>query len=185
MSQMRQKVGETRTGPVVIHGLSFVIFVGVGLVLVTILTSLERHLIPVRWEDDPLKVFGICIMIVFLHELSHYVAYLRIAKLDRNDVYLGFDKRWLVLFCGCRVPITVSNQRKALMAPLITTGIACTFVFCLSLSYWSAIALSFTFGTCAKDIVDFVKLRKFSGDCIIAGCRGSIGTSSIFETMPQ
>lgn len=183
MCQTLKKIGESRTNPTAMYGLSFGIFVVVGLALVTILSVLERNSVQVRWEDDPLKVATCCIIIVLLHELSHFVAYYKIAKVDLKDIFVGFDRRWLVLFCGCKVPITVIDQRKALIVPLIATGSACTFVFCLSLSYWSAIALSFTFGICAKDLVDFVKLRKFNRDCIITGCPGSFGVNYIFARL--
>ena len=181
MEKVLHKIGELKTNLLVISGVSVLSYAGMFIFLVSILSFLESKKIQVQWEDDYLKLILTCLIIIVIHELSHFVAYHKLGKIDRDKIYFGFYIRWLVPFCACKIPVSVGCQRKALIAPLITTGSICIVIFCLSLSYWSVNVLCFALAISAKDILDFIKLRKFNKECIVTGHPEAFGIDQIFE----
>lgn len=181
MKKVLHKVGEIKTNLLVISGVSVLIYSSMLIFLMSILSFLESKKIQVQWEDEYLKMILAALIIIVIHELSHFVAYHKLGKIDRDKIYFGFYIRWLVPFCACKIPVSVGCQRKALIAPLITTGSICIVIFCLSLSYWSANILSIAIGISAKDISDFIKLRKFNKECIVTGHPGTFGIDQIFK----
>ena len=181
MKKVLHKVGELKTNLLVISGVSVLIYAGMLIFLMSILFFFESKKIQVQWEDENLKMILTCLIIIVIHELSHFVAYHKLGKIDRDNIYFGFYIRWLVPFCACKIPVSVGCQRKALITPLITTGSICILLFSLSLSYWSANVLCFAVAISAKDISDFIKLRKFNKECIVTGYPGTFGIDQIFE----
>ena len=181
MKKLLHKVGELKTNLLVIWGVAVLSYVGMLIFLMSILSFLESNKIQVQWEDDYLKLILTCLIIIVIHELSHFVAYHKLGKIDRDNIYFGFYICWLVPFCACRIPVSVGCERKVLIAPLITTGSICILLFCLSLSYWSANGLCFALAISAKDISDFIKLRKFSRECIVTGHPEAFGITQIFQ----
>lgn len=181
MKKVLHKVGELKTNLLVIFSVSFLSYAGMLLILLLILFFLESKKIQVQWEDDYLKMTLAALIIIVIHELSHFVAYHKLGKIDRDNIYFGFYIRWLVPFCACKIPVSVGCERKVLITPLITTGSICIVLFCLSLSYWSANVLCFALAISAKDISDFIKLRKFNKECLVTGYPGTFGVDQIFE----
>ncbi len=181
MKKVLHKVGEIKTNLLVIWGVVVLIYSSRLIFLISILSFLEGKKIQVQWEDDYLKMILTCLIIIVIHELSHFIAYHKLGKIDRDNIYFGFYIRWLVPFCACKIPVSVGCERKALITPLITTGSICIVLFCLSLSYWSANILSFALAISAKDISDFIKLRKFNKECLVTGYPGTFGVDQIFE----
>ncbi len=181
MKKVLHKVGEIKTNLIVLWGTSVLIYSSMLIFLLSILSFLEEQKIQVQWEDDYLTMILAALIILVIHELSHFVAYHKLGKIDRDNIYFGFYIYWLVLFCACKVPVSVGCQRKALITPLITTGSICIVLFCLSLSYWSANILSFALAISAKDISDLIKLRKFNRECIVIGHPTAFGIAQIFQ----
>lgn len=175
------KIGEIKTSPISLWGITFTVYLSVEFFLLTILFFLEKQGVIVEIERSLSKTIISALFIVILHELSHFIAYHWLCKIDRNDIYLGFHWRWLVPFCGTKSPVSIACYRITLITPLIITGCICMLLFCFFLSEWTVKALSFALAISSKDIVDFLKLRKFDKNNILSGHPEIFGLDRIFE----
>ena len=60
---------------------------------------------------------------IFLHEIIHAAAFVFIAKVSKNNVTFGFQRKTITPYVHCKVPVKVSFYRTTLLAPGLLLGI--------------------------------------------------------------
>lgn len=179
--EIYEQVGKIKTNVLVLFVVGNVIGLVTHIFFLVVLSLIQKQGISVQLDDENVKMIVSFVLIIIAHELLHYVAFWLLCGIDRRYLYFGFNLRWLAPYCGFRTIIPVGCYRVVLIFPLIVTGCVCIVLFCVFLSYWTTMAISCAVTISTKDIVDFIKARKFNQDYFIPPHSPEFGTHLVLR----
>lgn len=71
-----------------------------------------------------MPILSITLLLFIPHELIHGITWMIVAKCKWSDIKFGVMwKKFCTPYCHCKIPMTVSQYRLALLMPLIVLGI--------------------------------------------------------------
>lgn len=67
--------------------------------------------------------FPLCMVLLFLHEVTHALFALPHCKNGRKSIHLGFNVKGLNPYCTCKESLLLKHYRQVLLAPLFVEGL--------------------------------------------------------------
>ncbi|MFJ8528216.1 DUF3267 domain-containing protein [Bacillus sp. NPDC094106] len=117
----------------------------------------------------PIMIFLIVAMIVLIciHEALHLIGFRYIGGVPWSELAWGINLKLGVAYAHSKKPITVEHMKKALLLPLVPTGILPLVIgVVLNFPALSFLGVLLTAG-CIGDLVLYQKLLKFPNDAMV------------------
>jgi hypothetical protein len=160
-----QKIAEVRIGR-----RAFYFFI-VPLSFVTILAIkwLAEHWLGTgdpEWTRKELwGFFAFSLVVAVVHESLHAFALFYWGRVPVKEIKFGCTE--FMPYCSSSGPVEVQAFRVVLLLPFVCTSLLALTCLWMYPSNWMAIFTGFTISTNFSDILTFIKIRPFSGNCFL------------------
>lgn len=138
-----------------------------------------------EYKYNSLATFGLFVLFVFLHEVTHGVFAAIHCKNGWKSIKLGFNVEGLNPYCACAEPMKVKHYRLFILAPLFVEGILPIIVGVLIGTYELILAGLLMVWSAGGDMLIWFMLRKENKDSYAIDHPYLIGCTVLSKTEQQ